>query len=95
MDKFCYTSSTMTYNKSYIVVDDKILVICFMIKKRLSTANQFYKLTSREKEIYNKLVQKCTYKEISVTFGITLGTVKQHVHSIYSKLGVKSRDYLY
>jgi LuxR family transcriptional regulator, maltose regulon positive regulatory protein len=31
------------------------------------------------------------YKEIAETIGVTLGTIKQYVHIIYTKMGVTNR----
>lgn len=51
-------------------------------------------LTNREKEIYHLLIVRTPYADIAKTLTITLGTVKQHAHNIYIKLGIKSRKNL-
>jgi len=48
-------------------------------------------LTPRRCEILELLSQGLLYKEISSTLGITLGTVKQHVHKIYHTLQVSNK----
>jgi len=48
-------------------------------------------LTEREYSIVELLSQGLLYKEIAVQLGITIGTVKQHIHKIYHKLQVNNR----
>jgi len=48
-------------------------------------------LTPREQEILALLVQGDLYKEIGERLGISLNTVKRHLHAIYEKLHVQSR----
>jgi len=48
-------------------------------------------LTKRENELLHLLSKGLLYKEISQQLGITVGTVKQHVHKIYDKLEVNNR----
>lgn len=49
------------------------------------------KLTRREQELLGLLAQGYLYKEISARLGISLHTVKAHLHTIYEKLHVHSR----
>lgn len=49
-------------------------------------------LTPREREILELIGQGLTNQEIADRLVIEVGTVKNHVHSILSKLGVSSRD---
>ena len=49
------------------------------------------RLTPREHEIIALLAKGLRYKEIGVQLGISTSTVRAHLHSIYSKLGVGSR----
>jgi len=51
-------------------------------------------LTSREIEIIRSIVSGKRNKEIAEQFGLTEGTVKSHLHNIYSKLGLSSRTEL-
>lgn len=49
-------------------------------------------LTPRERETLDLIGQGLTNQEIADRLVIEVGTVKNHVHSILSKLGVSSRD---
>ena len=49
------------------------------------------KLTKREQEILSLLAKGFLYKEIADQLGITLSTVRAHLHTIYEKLHVQSR----
>ena len=49
------------------------------------------KLTKRELEILTHLAKGYLYKEIGELLGITLSTVRAHLHTIYEKLHVQSR----
>jgi DNA-binding NarL/FixJ family response regulator len=51
-----------------------------------------YELTSREREVLGLMALNLTNKEIAERLCIQLGTVKNHVHKILSKLGVKRRE---
>jgi DNA-binding NarL/FixJ family response regulator len=48
-------------------------------------------LTSREKEVLRLIAKGHDNEMISKTLTISQGTVKNHVSSIYDKIGVKSR----
>jgi len=48
-------------------------------------------LTARETEILDHLANEATAKEIAVATGVTVGTVRVHLHAIYRKLGVDNR----
>ncbi len=48
-------------------------------------------LTERENDVLLRLAQGLTNKQIALALGISEHTVKFHVSSIYSKLGVSSR----
>jgi len=48
-------------------------------------------LTPREFELLALLSKGLLYKEIAAELGITVGTVKQHIHKIYDKLQVNNR----
>lgn len=49
------------------------------------------KLTKREQEILALLAKGFLYKEIADRLGITLSTVRAHLHAVYEKLHVQSR----
>jgi len=48
-------------------------------------------LTSREREVLRMIAKGDRYKEIADSLGISLSTVRTHVHLIYKKLHVHSR----
>lgn len=48
-------------------------------------------LSDRQSEILDLLSKGLLYKEIANQLGITIGTVKQHIHKIYQKLHVQNR----
>lgn len=48
-------------------------------------------LTQREQEIFAKIAQGLSNKEIAVNLSVSEGTVKNHVSNILSKLGVRDR----
>ena len=51
-------------------------------------------LTSREREIVLALAEGLSNKDVGRRLNISEGTVKVHLHNIYSKLGVKNRTAL-
>jgi len=56
-----------------------------------STASDVEKLTPREQETLALLAKGFLYKEIGDKLGVTVNTVKRHLHAIYEKLHVQSR----
>jgi len=48
-------------------------------------------LSSRENEILQLLTKGLLYKEIADQLGISVSTVRQHIHHIYEKLHVQNR----
>jgi DNA-binding NarL/FixJ family response regulator len=48
-------------------------------------------LTKREHEILALLAKGYLYKEIADLLGISLSTVRAHLHAVYEKLHVQSR----
>ncbi|MEP3211064.1 MAG: helix-turn-helix transcriptional regulator [Maribacter sp.] len=50
-----------------------------------------YRITKREKEIINKICEGNTNQQIADDLFISLQTVKDHTHRIYSKIGINSR----
>jgi DNA-binding NarL/FixJ family response regulator len=49
-------------------------------------------LTPREQKVLDMLAQGLLYKEIAQREGLSISTVKAHIHSIYKKLHVGSRE---
>jgi two-component system nitrate/nitrite response regulator NarL len=52
------------------------------------------RLSNRERETTAYVAQALSNKEIGCRLGITEGTVKQYLHSVFEKLGVKNRTKL-
>lgn len=48
-------------------------------------------LSEREGQVLALLAEGLLYKEIGDRLGITVGTIKQHIHRIYDKLHVQNR----
>jgi len=49
------------------------------------------KLSQRELEVFNVLLQGKSNREIAFLLDISRKTVEEHLTSLYSKIGVKSR----
>jgi DNA-binding NarL/FixJ family response regulator len=54
-------------------------------------SSEVEKLTKREYEILGLLAKGFLYKEIADQLGISLSTVRAHLHTVYEKLHVQSR----
>jgi DNA-binding NarL/FixJ family response regulator len=54
-------------------------------------SSEMEQLTRREQEILALLAKGFLYKEIADQLGITLSTVRAHLHTVYEKLHVQSR----
>jgi len=50
-----------------------------------------YRITKRERQIVNQICQGKTNQQIADELFISLQTVKDHTHRIYSKIGINSR----
>ncbi|MFZ1331504.1 MAG: response regulator transcription factor [Flavobacteriales bacterium] len=48
-------------------------------------------LSDREQQVLALLAEGLLYKEIGERLGITIGTIKQHIHRIYDKMHVQNR----
>jgi DNA-binding CsgD family transcriptional regulator len=66
--------------------------ICFAYSKLYNkNQNPLRDLSVQERKIFSLIMEGKSNKEISDTLTIGLSTVKSHVNSIYSKLGINSR----
>lgn len=54
-------------------------------------SDELARLSARESEILRLLARGCLYKEIADELGISMSTVRTHIHSVYEKLHVQSR----
>ena len=53
-----------------------------------------HKISKREQEIVDLILQGKSNKEIEDSLFISLSTVKNHIYNVYQKLGVNSRSQL-
>lgn len=61
------------------------------LRQNLAARRDPWSLTAREYETLHRLVKGDSNQEIASTLGISVGTVKNHLTSVYKKLGVSSR----
>jgi DNA-binding NarL/FixJ family response regulator len=62
-----------------------------LFRKDYSDPFNAAELTKRENEVLQLLSKGLLYKEIADKLGISVGTVRQHIHKIYEKLHVQNR----
>lgn len=62
-----------------------------LIQATRPTSQPYFDLTEREREVLNLVVQGRSNQQIADAMVISLATVKAHISSILSKLGVSSR----
>jgi DNA-binding CsgD family transcriptional regulator len=67
------------------------LVCLVFIKVTRKKKNPIYELSQQERKVFALILEGKSNKEISVILSIGLSTVKSHINSIYSKLGIGSR----
>jgi len=63
-------------------------------RQTLDAVTRRYRISKREREIVELLLQGKTYKEIQDVLFISFNTVKNHAYNVYQKLGVRSRGQL-
>lgn len=51
-------------------------------------------LTSAERRVFRALIENCTAREIAVSHGVTVATVRTQIQAVRDKLGVRSIDAL-
>lgn len=66
-------------------------MVVVRVKERASLPAAFHALTVREQEVARLLAGGLTNREIADRLCIALSTVKDHVHHILSKSGLRSR----
>ena len=67
------------------------LVKNFQEKNEQDRPAEISLLSLRENEVLNLLALGLLYKEIAENLGISVSTVRQHIHRIYEKLHVQNR----
>jgi len=65
--------------------------IATLLNKRREADSQFERLTPREKEVLRLMAEGTSSREIADKLGITYTTVRTHIRSLGSKLGVHSK----
>lgn len=66
-------------------------MISALINKRREVETQLEKLTAREKEVLRLMAEGMASREIASKLGISYTTVRTHIRSLGSKLGVHSK----
>lgn len=61
-------------------------------RKPAATQPDSFLLTSKEKEVLQRLVEGDSYKLIAHHCGISMGTVRSHIVNVYEKLHVNSKS---
>lgn len=84
----CIASVLAGENRIDPMIMEKALLHSVVAKNRIASQDV---LTEREKEIAALIRAGLRNKVIAEKCGLTEGTVKVHLHSIFQKLGVKSR----
>lgn len=62
-----------------------------LLQGKAEASDPFARLTDRERDVITELAKGHSNKRIAGALGITDGTVKMHLHSIFKKLGVSNR----
>jgi len=75
-----------------ILIIISIMFLGYFYMRR--TKNLKTGLTAREKEILNLILEGKSNKEIASALFISPSTVKTHIHNIFKKMSVSSRDEL-
>ncbi|MBE7414222.1 MAG: response regulator transcription factor [Deltaproteobacteria bacterium] len=60
----------------------------------IEVSEDWYKLTPRQQEIVSEVARGLSNREISERLFITEQTVKDHLHSIFCRVGVRNRTEL-
>ena len=69
-----------------------VLLAGFYFRRNMQQpASPYADLTVQERKVFDLLKEGRSNKEIAEEFSVSVSTVKSHVNSIFSKLGVKSR----
>jgi DNA-binding NarL/FixJ family response regulator len=66
-------------------------IISALLNKRRETETQLERLTPREKEVLRMMAEGAASRDIASRLGISYTTVRTHIRSLGSKLGVHSK----
>jgi DNA-binding NarL/FixJ family response regulator len=66
-------------------------VVNYFQERDQQSDSELARLTAREQEVLALLAKGFLYKEIADQMGVTLSTVRAHLHAVYEKLHVQSR----
>ncbi len=86
-----HTTSTILIFVSLVILILGSVILVIIKRRKMSNKNLLRSLTIQERKIYTHLRLGKSNKEIADECSISISTVKSHVNSIYSKLGIGSR----
>jgi DNA-binding NarL/FixJ family response regulator len=66
-------------------------IVAALLSKRREMDAQFESLTPREKEVLRMMAEGASSRDIASRLGISYATVRTHIRSLGSKLGVHSK----
>ena len=70
---------------------ENFAAIMYRTKNFSDIAEPFSELSTRAEQVITLVCGGLSNKEIAEKLGVTEGTVKAHLHTIFEKLGVRSR----
>jgi DNA-binding CsgD family transcriptional regulator len=70
---------------------ENFATIMYQPKNFSDIAEPFSELSHREQQVVTLVCEGLSNKEIATRLGVTEGTIKLHLHSIFVRLGVRSR----
>lgn len=86
------SSESKTYIGSQIIMNLKMQGSLMMIS--IQPRSPGSKLTTAELRVVEKVVQYATYKEAARQLGVSPATIRNQLHAIYKKLGIKGKSEL-
>ena len=86
------SSGSKTYIGSQVIMNLKMQGSLIMIA--IQPRSPGSKLTTAELRVVEKIVQYVTYKEAARQLGVSPATIRNQLHAIYKKLGIKGKSEL-
>lgn len=92
-----YGIAQINYINSLLLVPFIVLIFSFGMfieqnkQKERSKKIDSFKLTTKEKEVAQMILNKKKNREIADEMFVELSTIKTHINNIYKKVGVKNR----